>query len=422
MMADEDDIPKLNAPEENSDALTADPAAAQAAVDEAPSEPDFEEEEEDEEPPPEPEPAPEPDCPPCKSGAPAWMATFADMATLLMAFFVLILSFAQMNVPKFKEVSGSLKNAFGVQRMIPTVEPPIAKNIVAEQYKNARVEPTLMQVIQEQTTDEPQPVDPELKTDVKKFDSDTNSDVEAVQKALAKEIAEGKVSLRVEGQQLVVKVNPEAKQGQQGQNNQSASSARIAQNDLEVYAKIAAAQAQVESQINVEQASPSDMAEKMSAQEQQQKQRALADQYQLLRMRLSTEIEKGLAEVERDGDKIIVRLAEQGSFRSGYAELQPGFLPLLNKVGNSISDSMGMITIEGHTDNVPIAFSDRFRSNWDLSAARSAEVADYLLDNTPIENGRVTVTGFADTRPLASNATAAGRSKNRRIEVILEGG
>lgn len=421
-MADEDDIPKLNAPEEDSDALTADPAAAQAAVDEAPSEPDFEEEEEDEEPPPEPEPAPEPDCPPCKSGAPAWMATFADMATLLMAFFVLILSFAQMNVPKFKEVSGSLKNAFGVQRMIPTVEPPIAKNIVAEQYKNARVEPTLMQVIQEQTTDEPQPVDPELKTDVKKFDSDTNSDVEAVQKALAKEIAEGKVSLRVEGQQLVVKVNPEAKQGQQGQNNQSASSARIAQNDLEVYAKIAAAQAQVESQINVEQASPSDMAEKMSAQEQQQKQRALADQYQLLRMRLSTEIEKGLAEVERDGDKIIVRLAEQGSFRSGYAELQPGFLPLLNKVGNSISDSMGMITIEGHTDNVPIAFSDRFRSNWDLSAARSAEVADYLLDNTPIENGRVTVTGFADTRPLASNATAAGRSKNRRIEVILEGG
>lgn len=421
-MADEDDIPKLNAPEEDSDALTADPAAAQAAVDEAPSEPDFEEEEEDEEPPPEPEPAPEPDCPPCKSGAPAWMATFADMATLLMAFFVLILSFAQMNVPKFKEVSGSLKNAFGVQRMIPTVEPPIAKNIVAEQYKNARVEPTLMQVIQEQTTDEPQPVDPELKTDVKKFDSDTNSDVEAVQKALAKEIAEGKVSLRVEGQQLVVKVNPEAKQGQQGQNNQSASSARIAQNDLEVYAKIAAAQAQVESQINVEQASPSDMAEEMSAQEQQQKQRALADQYQLLRMRLSTEIEKGLAEVERDGDKIIVRLAEQGSFRSGYAELQPGFLPLLNKVGNSISDSMGMITIEGHTDNVPIAFSDRFRSNWDLSAARSAEVADYLLDNTPIENGRVTVTGFADTRPLASNATAAGRSKNRRIEVILEGG
>lgn len=421
-MADEDDIPKLNAPEESAEASAQAQSEEQILVTEAPSEPELDEEEEDEEPPPEPEPAPEPDCPPCKSGAPAWMATFADMATLLMAFFVLILSFAQMNVPKFKEVSGSLKNAFGVQRMIPTVEPPLAKNIVAQQYKNAQVEPTLMRVIQEQTTDEPQPIDPELKTDVKKADFDTNSDIEAVQKTLAKEIAEGKVSLRVEGQQLVVKVNPEARQGQQGQNNQSDSSARIAQNDLEVYAKIAAAQAQVESQISVEEAAPSDVAEDMSAQSNEDTQRALADQYQLLRMRLSSEIEKGLAEVERDGDKIIVRLAEQGSFRSGYAELQPGFLPLLNKVGNSISDSMGMITIEGHTDNVPIAFSDRFRSNWDLSAARSAEVADYLLDNTPIENGRVTVTGFADTRPLASNATAEGRSKNRRIEVILESG
>ena len=59
------------------------------------------------------------DCPPCKGGAPAWMATFADMATLLMAFFVLILSFAQMNVPKFKEVSGSMNDTMGVQRQVP---------------------------------------------------------------------------------------------------------------------------------------------------------------------------------------------------------------------------------------------------------------------------------------------------------------
>ncbi len=60
-------------------------------------------------------------------GAPAWMATFADMATLLMAFFVLILSFAEFNVPKFKQISGSLKNAFGVQRITPVVEPPRAQ-------------------------------------------------------------------------------------------------------------------------------------------------------------------------------------------------------------------------------------------------------------------------------------------------------
>ena len=58
----------------------------------------------------------EEECPKCPPpGAPAWMATFADMATLLMAFFVLILSFAEFNVPKFKQISGSMKNAFGIQ-------------------------------------------------------------------------------------------------------------------------------------------------------------------------------------------------------------------------------------------------------------------------------------------------------------------
>ena len=55
-------------------------------------------------------------CPECKSGAPGWMATFADMATLLMAFFVLLLSFSDTELPKFEQINGSLKNAFGVKK------------------------------------------------------------------------------------------------------------------------------------------------------------------------------------------------------------------------------------------------------------------------------------------------------------------
>ena len=71
-------------------------------------------------------------CPECPSMAPAWMATFADMATLLMAFFVLILSFTEMDEPSiFKEVSGSMSDSFGVQREVPSVEPPMANNIIA---------------------------------------------------------------------------------------------------------------------------------------------------------------------------------------------------------------------------------------------------------------------------------------------------
>ena len=369
------------------------------------------------------EPQPPQKCPPCAGGgAPAWMATFADMATLLMAFFVLLLSFAEMNVPKYKEVSGSMKNAFGVQRLVPVVEPPKAKSIIAKQYKTAKVDPTLMNVIQEQTTDEEQPIDPELKTDLKTADSQTNADVEVLQKALAKEIAEGKVSVSIEDSKLVVKVASESQGGADGESNKANSGARVAQNDLEIYAKVAAAQAQVASPIAVEQASPDNIGDSLSSTSEADREKAIADQYEKIRMNLSNEISEGLAEVERDGDKIIVRLAEKGSFRSGFANLQPSFKPLLNKVGQSIKDSTGMITIEGHTDNVPMAFSERFRSNWDLSAARSAAVADYLLDNTAVADGRVTVTGYADTKPLTSNDSPQGRAKNRRIEVIINSG
>jgi chemotaxis protein MotB len=372
-------------------------------------------------PPPPEEPAEEPDCPPCKSGAPAWMATFADMATLLMAFFVLILSFAHMNVPKFKEVSGSMNEKFGVQKIVPTVEQPTADNIIVKQYKTAKVEPTLLDVIQEQTTDVRQPDDVELKDKLKKNRFDTNADVEVLAKSLAKEIAEGKVKVTVKDKQLVVEVSADAKTGNQGQENKSKSGAKLLQSDLEIYAKVATAQAQIASQVQVVDASPETLDGDLSGRSNEAGEQAVADQYDKIRARLSNEIAQGLAEVERDGDKIIVRLAERGSFRSGYAELQPSFKPLLDKVGQSIADGSGLITIEGHTDNIPMAFSERFRSNWDLSAARSAAVADYLLDSSAIEDGRVSVTGLADTKPLVSNESPAGRSKNRRIEVIIEG-
>jgi chemotaxis protein MotB len=372
-------------------------------------------------PPPPEEPAEEPDCPPCKSGAPAWMATFADMATLLMAFFVLLLSFAHMNVPKYKEVSGSMNEKFGVQKIVPVVEQPTAENIIAKQYKTAKVDPTLLDVIQEQTTAERQPDDAELKDKLKKGQSDTNADVEVLKKSLAKEIAEGKVTVTVKDKQLVVEVVSEAQTGKQGEDSKSKSGAKLMQSDLEVYAKVASAQAQVASQIQLVEASPESLDGDLSGRGSEAGEQAIADQYEKIRARLSNEIAEGLAEVERDGDKIIVRLTERGSFRSGYADLQPSFKPLLDKVGQSITDGPGLITIEGHTDNIPMAFSERFRSNWDLSAARSAAVADYLLDSSAIDDGRVSVTGLADTKPLVPNDSPEGRSKNRRIEVIIDG-
>ena len=204
------------------------------------------------------------ECPPCKGGAPAWMATFADMATLLMAFFVLILSFAHMNMPKFKEISGSLKSSFGVQRIVPIVEPPKADNIIAKQFKSAKVDPSLRDVSEEQSTDEPQPEDPELKTTTKKEKFKLNSDKEKLSKALAKEIAEGKVDLQIRDNKLIVKMKADAVTGVDGEGTNFEKGATISQENLEIFSKVANAQAQIESIIEVEEGSPDEQEKQLS--------------------------------------------------------------------------------------------------------------------------------------------------------------
>ena len=95
-----------------------------------------------------------PKCPPV--GAPAWMATFADMATLLMAFFVLILSFAEFNVPKFKQITGSLNNAFGIQRDTPVVEQPKGTTVISLSFSPSPT-PSVVDQLTQQTTETRKP-------------------------------------------------------------------------------------------------------------------------------------------------------------------------------------------------------------------------------------------------------------------------
>ena len=109
------------------------------------------------------------------------MATFADMATLLMAFFVLILSFAEFNVPKFKQISGSLKNAFGVQRVIPVVEQPKGTTILSLNFSPSP-SPSVTDNMQQQTTDIEQP-ELELQNKTKDDDGKAEQDAEDIVKA-----------------------------------------------------------------------------------------------------------------------------------------------------------------------------------------------------------------------------------------------
>ncbi len=373
--------------------------------------------------PPEPEePEPCPKCPP--TGAPAWMATFADMATLLMAFFVLLLSFAAMNVPKFKEVSGSMNESMGVQRQVPVVEPPTADNIIADQFSQMKVEPTSMNTISEQTTDEEQPKDPELKVTTKPSQSPTSSDLETVKTALREEIAKGQVEVNeVEGK-ITVAMTPEDKEGESQGKEGSEKGRRLDDDTIAVFAKVANAQAQVESEVQILQ-SPlpgSQSVDSAPAGEASSGDDVAQSDYEQIRSRLSTEISNGLLNVERIDDQVKITLANQGAFVSGSADLRESFYGVLSSVGAALGVTSGSVTVAGHTDNVPVAFSERFQSNWDLSAARSGSVADYLVAEGFITPSSVTVTGFADTVPVASNDSAAGRAQNRRIEITIKGG
>jgi chemotaxis protein MotB len=122
--------------------------------------------------------------------------------------------------------------------------------------------------------------------------------------------------------------------------------------------------------------------------------------------------------IDRRG--LVVRvLTDQLLFASGQATLQPAGFPLLNEVAQLLNvDKSHPITVEGHTDNIPIS-SSQYPSNWELSTDRATTVVRYLIAKG-VNRGRLGAVGYADLHPLASNATAAGRAKNRRVEIVLQ--
>ena len=93
----------------------------------------------------------EQECPPCAAGLPGWVATFADLMSLLMCFFVLLLSFSEMDVLKFKQLAGSMREAFGVQNQIKVEDIPKGTSIIAQEFSPGRPEPTPLNEVRQMT-------------------------------------------------------------------------------------------------------------------------------------------------------------------------------------------------------------------------------------------------------------------------------
>jgi chemotaxis protein MotB len=245
------------------------------------------------------------------------MVTYADLMTLLLCFFVLMLSFSEVDAIRFRRLAGELAKAFGVQREITADAIPMGTSAALQNFSPGRVEPIPFEEVRQKTS----------------FEKPT--------------LASGEIDSRV--------------------------AERLAELEMLINRRITEADADA----NVA--------------------------------------------VERDGLDIIIRIDEKGSFPSGSAEISESLRELLATLSEEFAEMEGYIAIDGHTDNIPIR-SERFQSNWDLSAMRAATVANVLLKNKALEPRRLIVLGHAETRPLVPNNTAEQRAKNRRVELSLRAG
>ena len=381
----------------------------------------------------------EQECPKCPPpGAPAWMATFADMATLLMAFFVLILSFAEFNVPKFKQISGSLKNAFGVQRIVPVVEQPKGTTVLSLNFSPSPSPSVTKQMTQQTTTIE----QPELEQKQKEKDSDGGEtdkketdggqlETDELAKALKEAIGRGDVTIESLGDKVFVNFN------NTNEDDNKKDTAELIEETLKALEEARAASGKAEQEVlfgGIEQklaelaasAKSNDKDNQVSNDEgngsgsgsaQDQKAKIAEDNLQVA---LKQEIDKGLVQVERKDGKVFVTVGAGGAFPSGSAELTDEARTIMAKIATTGVGPTSKITVSGHTDNVPLKFGSNFRDNWDLAAARAASVVQEMEKVGNITADRMQAVSFGEAKPIKSNDTSEGRSKNRRIEIEID--
>jgi chemotaxis protein MotB len=252
-----------------------------------------------------------------KSGT-GWIVTFADLMTLLLTFFILLLSFSEMDSEKYKAIAQSMAVSFGVAWI---------------QGDKAGGQLTL---IESDTVPPP-----------------TSEQEPVVEQVVTPAEAPGIV------------------------------------NDVEI-----GQPAQVKIDAGLE---------------------ALAEE---LVQKLEQEIISNALDVSFDTEKVIVRFSEEATFTSGSDQLKGTMLPIINKIVSALARCEGDITVSGYTDDRPIT-SGRFRSNWDLSAARAVSVVHQLILEQKIDADRVMAAGHAETNPLVSNDTPENRAINRRVEIKI---
>jgi len=155
--------------------------------------------------------------------------------------------------------------------------------------------------------------------------------------------------------------------------------------------------------------------------EQAQKDQKLAElmpSLKILTETLAKQIEAGEIQVSMQQRGLVISFSQAALFPSGEDVISPSAYEGLRKVAEAIAKIPNPVRLEGHTDSRPIKNS-QFFNNWELSAARSIAVLQILTERFDVPHERLSVAGYADTAPRASNDTEEGRARNRRVDIVI---
>ena len=147
-------------------------------------------------------------------------------------------------------------------------------------------------------------------------------------------------------------------------------------------------------------------------------QKSMEDIRKALEKDLAPEIRRHVVAIGARPDGLVISLREIGFYASGSAALKTSSLPAVQRIAMVLLDRPEDIRIEGHTDNVPIHDAE-FASNWELSSARATGMIQLFITKFSFPPARLSAAGYAQYHPVATNATAAGRARNRRVDIVV---
>ena len=297
-----------------------------------------------------------------------WLMTFTDMLMLLVVMFVLFLSFSEIDSDSFKRNAGPIAEAFN--------QPPSTSLLMG---KSALIDM-----------------------------STTNIDAEDPGEGIGFEV-------KADQKERIENTKPEEEK-----------STEVKEEKKTKEKEVKTAEAKEERKIEAKEEKTVNVTEGEKVEENQQKPKKGKEiRSNKLSRNLETvmkdEIQAGKFELVAKKNVVTLRFPEKVTFFSGVADLQKDIQPTLDRIASIISktEAQDKIVVTGHTDSVPIS-TYRFRSNWDLSAARAVSVVHRILRNKNIDRKRVLAVGSADVNPLASNDSWENRALNRRVEIRIE--